>query len=73
MELLVSLCLGLLVACGVYLMLRARTFPVVVGLTMIGYAVNMFLFFRVAFTAIFPRSFPRTGSPMLTHCPRRSC
>ncbi|UCZ57857.1 Na+/H+ antiporter subunit C [Desulfurispirillum indicum] len=45
MELLVSLCLGLLVACGVYLMLRARTFPVVVGLTMIGYAVNMFLFF----------------------------
>jgi len=35
---------GVLVATGVYLLLRARTFPVVLGLTMLSYAVNLFLF-----------------------------
>jgi multicomponent K+:H+ antiporter subunit C len=35
---------GVLVASGVYLLLRARTFPVVLGLTMLSYAVNLFLF-----------------------------
>ncbi len=44
MELLVSLCLGVMIACGVYLVLRARTFPVVLGLSMTGFAVNLFLF-----------------------------
>ncbi|MFO7570878.1 MAG: Na+/H+ antiporter subunit C [Smithellaceae bacterium] len=44
MELLFSLIVGLLAAAGVYLLLRGRTFPVVVGLTLISYAVNLFLF-----------------------------
>lgn len=44
MELLFAFCIGLLTACGVYLLLRARTFPVVVGLTLLSYAVNLFLF-----------------------------
>lgn len=44
MELLFALTLGLLTSCGIYLMLRARTFPVVVGLTLLSYAVNLFLF-----------------------------
>ncbi|MBD1400336.1 Na+/H+ antiporter subunit C [Pelovirga terrestris] len=44
MELLFSICLGVMIACGVYLMLRGRTFPVILGLTLLGYAVNMFLF-----------------------------
>ena len=44
MELLVSACLGVMIACGVYLVLRARTFPVVLGLTLISFAVNLFLF-----------------------------
>ncbi|PRB79980.1 Na+/H+ antiporter subunit C [Pseudomonas sp. MYb185] len=44
MELLYALTLGVLTMSGVYLMLRARTFPVVVGLTLISYAVNLFLF-----------------------------
>ena len=35
---------GVLVAGGVYLLLRARTFPVVLGLTLLSYAVNLFLF-----------------------------
>jgi multicomponent K+:H+ antiporter subunit C len=44
MEALVTLVIGVLTACGVYLVLRARTFPVVLGLTMLSYAVNLFLF-----------------------------
>ena len=44
MELLLAAIIGLLSACGVYLLLRARTFPVVLGLTLLSYAVNLFLF-----------------------------
>ena len=44
MELLYASCVGLLVSCGVFLILRSRTFTVVLGLTMISYAVNLFLF-----------------------------
>lgn len=44
MEALFAITLGLLTASGVYLLLRARTFPVVLGLTLISYAVNLFLF-----------------------------
>lgn len=44
MELLLSLAIGTLTACGIYLLLRARTFSVVLGLTLVSYAVNLFLF-----------------------------
>ena len=44
MEALIAVAVGLLSACGVYLLLRARTFPVVLGLTLMSYAVNLFLF-----------------------------
>lgn len=44
LEFLLASGIGLLVATGTYLILRARTFPVVLGLAMIGYAVNLFLF-----------------------------
>lgn len=44
MALLVSVLIGVMVACGVYLLLRARTFPVVMGLIMLSYAVNLFVF-----------------------------
>lgn len=44
LEFLLASAIGLLVATGVYLILRARTFPVVLGLAVIGYAVNLFLF-----------------------------
>jgi multicomponent K+:H+ antiporter subunit C len=36
--------LGILTASGVYLLLRAAPFPVVMGLTLLSYAVNLFLF-----------------------------
>jgi len=44
MEALYAFCVGLLSACGIFLTLRGRTFPVVVGLTLLSYAVNLFLF-----------------------------
>ena len=44
LELLLSLGVGLLVACGVYLVLRARSFDLILGLTLLSYAVNVFLF-----------------------------
>lgn len=44
MELLFALVVGVLSACGVYLILRCRTYPVVLGLTFLSYAVNLFLF-----------------------------
>jgi len=44
MEALFSLVVGVLTASGVYLLLRARTFPVIIGLSLLSYAVNLFLF-----------------------------
>ena len=44
MEVIFAIVIGTLIACGVYLILRARTFAVVLGLTLISYAVNVFLF-----------------------------
>lgn len=44
MEALYALTLGVLTATGVYLLMRARVYPVVMGLTLISYAVNLFLF-----------------------------
>lgn len=44
MELLVAIAIGTMTAAGVYLMLRLRTFPVVLGLAMLSYAVNVFIF-----------------------------
>ena len=44
MALLLASAIGILVASGVYLLLRPRTFSVVVGLALLSYAVNLFLF-----------------------------
>jgi len=44
LEFLVATGIGWTTACAVYLMLRGRTFSVVVGLTLLGYSVNVFIF-----------------------------
>ena len=44
MELAFALVIGALTASGVYLLLQARTFSVVMGLTLLSYGVNLFLF-----------------------------
>ena len=44
MELVLSLGIGVLTASGVWLILRPRTFQVVVGLSLLSYAVNLFIY-----------------------------
>ncbi|MDD2700435.1 MAG: Na+/H+ antiporter subunit C [Sideroxydans sp.] len=44
MEALLAIAIGILTTCGVFLILRARTFPLILGLTLLSYAVNLFLF-----------------------------
>ena len=44
MEVIVSLAIGVLAGSGVWLVLRPRTFQVVLGLALLSYAVNLFIF-----------------------------
>lgn len=44
MELLVATAVGIMTAAGLYLVFRLRTFPVILGISMLTYAVNVFLF-----------------------------
>ena len=44
LELLLAIGLGVLTGSGVWLLLRARTFDVILGLTLLSYAVNVFIF-----------------------------
>jgi multicomponent K+:H+ antiporter subunit C len=44
MEIIVASAVGVMTAGGVYLLLRLRTFPVILGLALLSYAVNVFIF-----------------------------
>jgi multicomponent K+:H+ antiporter subunit C len=44
MEIILSLAIGVLVAAGVWLVLRPRTFQVLIGLSLLSYATNLFIF-----------------------------
>lgn len=44
MELALASAIGILTMAGVYLLLRARTFDVILGLTMLSYATNVLIF-----------------------------
>ena len=44
MEVLLALVIGVLGGAGVWLVLRPRTFQVILGLTLISYSVNLFIF-----------------------------
>ncbi|WP_170770195.1 Na+/H+ antiporter subunit C [Ruegeria lacuscaerulensis] len=44
MEALVASAVGVMTAAGIFLILRRRTFPVILGLSLLTYAVNVFLF-----------------------------
>ena len=53
MEALVASAIGVLTFTGIYLLLRRRTFPVILGLTFLGYGVNLFLFVMLVLVLIF--------------------
>jgi multicomponent K+:H+ antiporter subunit C len=44
MEIILALGIGVLTSSGVWLLLRPRTFQVLVGLSLLSYAVNLFIF-----------------------------
>ena len=44
MEAVLALAIGVLVASGVWLLLRPRTFQVALGLSLVSFAVNLFIF-----------------------------
>lgn len=62
MEAVFAITLGVMVASGVYLLLRARIFPVVMGLTLISYAVNLFIFAMGRLTTGAPAVIGRSAS-----------
>jgi len=43
MELTLAIAIGVLAAAGTYLVLRPRTFQVIIGLSLLSYAVNLFI------------------------------
>jgi multicomponent K+:H+ antiporter subunit C len=56
MELILALAIGGLIGSGVWLLLRPRTYQLIIGLSLISYGVNLF---------IFSMGRLRTGSPPL--------
>lgn len=44
MEAVLALAIGVLAASGIWLILRPRTFQLIIGLSLISYAVNLFIF-----------------------------
>ena len=44
MEMVLSIGIGALVGSGVWLLLRPRTYQVIIGLALLSYAVNLFIF-----------------------------
>ena len=58
MEIILAIGIGALAGSGVWLLLRPRTFQVIIGLSLISYAVNLF---------IFGMGRLRTGAPPILH------
>lgn len=44
MEMVLAAAIGVLTTCGVWLLLRPRTYQVIIGLSLLAYGVNLFIF-----------------------------
>ena len=44
MEVVISIAIGVMAGAGVWLVLRPRTFQVLIGLSLLSYAINLFIF-----------------------------
>lgn len=62
MEAVISIAIGVMTAAGVWLVLRPRTFQVLIGLSMLSYAVNLFIF-SVGSLAVDKEPIVRPGLP----------
>lgn len=75
MEWIYAVAVGVLVGSGVWLLLRPRTFQVIMGLSLISYAVNLFIFgmgrLTVGRPPVVDRWRRQTPAPTRTLCRRR--
>ena len=62
MEVVVALAIGVLSGAGVWLVLRPRTFQVLIGLSLLSYAVNFFIF-SVGSLSVAAEPIVRAGMP----------
>lgn len=62
MEIVLALAIGVLGGAGVWLLLRPRTFQVLMGLSLLSYAVNLFIF-ATGSLSIGDEPIVRTGVP----------
>jgi len=67
MELMLAISLGLLTAVGLWLLLRARTFDAILGLTLLSYAVNVFIFLMERVRIGVPPILDKSSPPTLAH------
>lgn len=56
-----SLAIGVLAGSGIWLLLRPRTFQVIIGLSLLSYAVNLFIFSMGRLTVAAPPIMPKGG------------
>ncbi|NGM46185.1 Na+/H+ antiporter subunit C [Rhodobacter sp. SGA-6-6] len=61
MEAVLSAAIGILAASGIWLLLRPRSFQVIVGLCLLSYAVNLFIFAMGRLAIGAPPIMPRGG------------
>jgi multicomponent K+:H+ antiporter subunit C len=61
MEIVLSIAIGVLAASGIWLLMRPRTFQVIVGLCLLSYAVNLFIFSMGRLTVGAPPIMPKGG------------
>jgi len=61
MEMIVSAAIGVLAASGTWLILRPRTFQVIIGLCLLSYAINLFIFSMGRLMLGVPPIMPRGG------------
>ena len=67
MELMVAIFVGVLTGTGIYLTLRARTFDLVLGLTLLSYAVNLLIFVMGRLTVGRPPILDGSQAPTLAN------
>ncbi|EYD74225.1 Na(+) H(+) antiporter subunit C [Rubellimicrobium mesophilum DSM 19309] len=61
MEIVLSAAIGVLAASGAWLLMRPRSFQVIVGLCLLSYAVNLFIFAMGRLTVGAPAIMPKRG------------
>ena len=61
MEAIFALAVGIMAGAGIYLILRPRTFQVIIGLSLLSYAVNLFIFSMGRLTVGVPPIMPKGG------------